>query len=138
MYYSYISNLLQLVYVLDLVERYYIKHWKPAIILIVLFNSTSNLLVCALFNHTGAQYLAVEKTILRAAVRRTFACAPQFDQASFCIILFLELTFLVVFSIWHLYIRLLSRCTPKYLGVLLWKRMFPSISMFSLFSANDC
>jgi hypothetical protein len=43
----------------------------------------SILLVCTLFNHTGAQYSAVEYTSANEAVRNVSALAPQFVPVSF-------------------------------------------------------
>jgi hypothetical protein len=55
----------------------------PEINRIVLFNCISILLVCTLFNHTGAQYSAVEQTSANEAVRNVSALATQFVPVSF-------------------------------------------------------
>ena len=66
---------------------------KPDIILIVTFNCVSTKWQFLLFIQAGAQYSATEYTRLTAEVRRVSAEDPQFEPASFCTMLFLDLIF---------------------------------------------
>ena len=86
----------------------------PLTVLITLLSCLSTLLVCTLFNHTGAQYSAAEKTRDSADVRRTCALAPQDDPARCCTRFALVLTFPAAFSKWLLNVSARSKVTPRY------------------------
>lgn len=108
---------------------------SPAIILMVLFSCASILCTCGLFSQTGGQYSAVEKTRPSAEERRVEVDTPQVVPHSFGIMLFLEFSFSAL-DICSLKDSVLSRVTPRYLGVLLWvSRVFSNCMLSSLLAS---
>lgn len=69
----------------------------PIINFIVLFNFTSSILTWALFNHTGAQYIAVGCTRTDEAMRSVSASVSLSEPASFFIHFILKLTYIKFF-----------------------------------------
>jgi hypothetical protein len=91
----------------------------PVIIRKAFFSYKSILLVCTLFNHTGAQYSAVEWTRANKAVRKVSGLALQFVPANLRTILTRAATFCPVFVklvLCMYYVKDRSNVTPRYLG----------------------
>lgn len=91
---------------------------QPVTRRMVEFSCTSSLWVWWLFSQTGAHYSAVLNRRPSAAHRRVEAVDPHVDPHNFCMILFLDLTFVDVFSRCGRYVRVLSSVTPGYFGLI--------------------
>lgn len=80
------------------------------------FSATSTFFAWADLHHTGLAYSPTEKRSVNADTLSLWTFTPQFDPISFLSKLFIALIFDFTFSQCFLYLRDLSRVTPKYLG----------------------
>ena len=88
--------------------------------------------VCTLRHQAGAQYSAVEYTRANAAFQRTVALVPHPDLASHLIRATHEVSFPCSDSRCLWYVSDLSSFTPRYVGIWVKDRHFPSSETLSL------
>ena len=114
----------------------YVDLRHPVIPWHVLFSSGSSMSACEDLAHTGAAYSVIAQHRDSAVVLIVNAFVPHFKLSNFFKRLLRVATLILVFGMCCLYLYVLSKVTPKYLGLAVFSRSTPFHYTFNVLLAS--